>query len=381
MQQEQSLYSGVPGVTLRHIVDAQSGRREWETVHAWVTAMVRHPVNADPDACGLFEGAPAVAYALHLADRPSYASALLTLDHHITTMTRLRLQAAHRRIDRGELPQLREYDLISGLTGLGVHLLTRGNHETLLLETLCYLVRLTEPVAAGHDLLPGWWTGDGPELRPSPRWPGGHGNLGMAHGICGPLAFMSICMRRGITVTGQSEAIRSICTTFDQWCLGSGERPWWPETLSRGEWDTRMPRRGHRPGRPSWCYGTPGIARARQLAALALGDAPLQHHAEAALAACAIDEQQLAQLTDASLCHGWAGLVRTVQRAAADAGPDSTLSSRLPRLHDQMYDYLEQTGSPPPGLMEGMDGVHLTQLDSVNTASVQRWDACLLLDG
>ncbi|MFE7751382.1 lanthionine synthetase C family protein [Streptomyces sp. NPDC057428] len=385
MRREQSLYSGAPGIALRHSADAQAGRGGWEAVHEWVTAMVRHPVNADPDTCGLFEGAPAVAYALHLADRPSYAPALETLDRHIVAMTRLRLRAAHRRIDREEFPRLREYDLISGLTGLGVYLLTRGGHDTLLLEILCYLVRLTEAVTADHDLLPGWWTGDGPELRPSVEWPDGHCNLGLAHGICGPLAFMAICMRRGLTVPGQARAIRYICTTLDQWCLGTGDRPWWPETLSRREWKTRVPRRNG-PGRPSWCYGTPGIARARQLAALALGNAPLQHHAEAALVACVTDERQLSRLTDASLCHGWAGLVRTVQRTAADAGPGSTLGELLPGLHARMRDHLEQSGlhrSAPraAGLMEGAAGIHLTPLDTVGAAPISRWDACLLLCG
>ncbi|MEK8144023.1 lanthionine synthetase LanC family protein [Streptomyces sp. M10(2022)] len=217
---------------------------------------------------------------------------------------------------------------MSGLTGLGVYLLTRGGHDTLLLGVLRYLVKLTEPVTADPDLLPGWWTGDGPELRPSPRWPGPrqprygtrylrsarlHGDLHAA----------------GLAVPGQARAIRSICTTLDQWCLGTGERLWWPELLSRDEWRTRIPRR-HGPGRPSWCYGTPGIARARQLAALALGDALLQHRAEMALAACVTDERQLAQLTDASLCHGWAGLVRAVQRAATDAGPNSGLGRPCP---------------------------------------------------
>ncbi|MFJ8173641.1 lanthionine synthetase C family protein [Streptomyces sp. NPDC094473] len=383
LRQEQSLYAGAPGTALRHIADAQAGRGGWEALHAWVTTMVRHPVNADPDACGLFEGAPAIAYVLHLADRPPYAPALLTLDHHIAAMTRVRLRAAHERIARKELPRLREYDLISGLTGLGVHLLTRGGHDALLLEVLDYLVALTDPVpATGHGVLPGWWTGDGPGLRPSPRWPDGHGNLGLAHGICGPLAFLAITLRRGIAVPGQAGAIRSICAALDQWCFGTQGRPWWPETLSLDEWKARTPRRQQGPGRPSWCYGTPGIARARQLAALALGDAALQHHAEAALAACVTDEQQLARLTDASLCHGWAGVVRTVQRAAADAGPGSALGASLPGLRARMRDCLGQSGPPPPGLMEGADGVRLTQLDTgVNTAPISRWDACLLLDG
>lgn len=39
-----------------------------------------------------------------------------------------------------------------------------------------------------------------------------------------------------------------------------------------------------RPARPSWCYGTPGLARARQLAGLALRDLARQEAAEHALA-------------------------------------------------------------------------------------------------
>ncbi|MGW1887767.1 lanthionine synthetase C family protein [Streptomyces sp. NPDC001970] len=381
MQWEQSLYSGAPGIALRHIANAQAGRGGWDTVHEWVTAMVRHEVNADPDACGLFEGAPAVAYTLHLADRPPYGAALEALDHHIANVTRLRLRAAHERIDRGELPRLREYDLISGLTGLGVYSLTRTSQHPLLPEVLSYLVRLTEPVRADGELLPGWWSGDGPELRPSPRWPGGHGNFGLAHGITGPLALLAISMRRGIIVPGHAEAIRYICTSLDQWCVSTEEGTWWPGTLSREEWKSRTANR-RVPERPSWCYGTPGIARALQLAALALGDLARQRSAEAALAACTTDEHQLAKLTDASLCHGWAGLIRTVQRAADDAGPESPLAGALPLLRGRMRDHLNRVGPPTGGLMEGADGVRLTQLDTaVNAAPVPRWDACLLLDG
>ncbi len=40
------------------------------------------------------------------------------------------------------------------------------------------------------------------------------------------------------------------------------------------------------PARPSWCYGTPGIARAGQLAGIATGDAHRQHRYEEALVRC-----------------------------------------------------------------------------------------------
>ncbi|WP_351230061.1 lanthionine synthetase C family protein [Streptomyces sp. NPDC002133] len=379
-QWEQSLYSGAPGIALLHITNAHVGRGGWDTVHEWVTAMVRHEVNADPTVCSLFEGAPAVAFALHIADRPAYAPALASLDVHIANVTRQRLQAAHKRIDRGELPRLREFDIISGLTGLGAYHLAR--QQPLVRDVVSYLVRLTAPLRSRGELLPGWWSGDGPELHPSPTWPGGHGNFGLAHGITGPLAFLATCMRRGVTVPGHADAIRYICAALDQWRHGDGEGAWWPETISRDEWKARTVHR-HGPGRPSWCYGTPGIARTQQLAALTLGDEPRQRTAEAALAACVTDEQQLAQLTDASLCHGWAGLIRTLQRAAHDAGPDSALAGALPMLRARMRDHLNRAGPPASvGLMEGTEGVHLAQLDTaVNAMPTPHWDACLLLDG
>lgn len=48
---------------------------------------------------------------------------------------------------------------------------------------LRYLVELTQPLRMPGRTLPGWWCATGPAGRPDPRWPGGHANLGMAHGI------------------------------------------------------------------------------------------------------------------------------------------------------------------------------------------------------
>ena len=59
--------------------------------------------------------------------------------------------------------------------------------------------------------------------------------------------------------------------------------------------------------------GTPGLARAQQLAALALGDRARQQAAEDALARCLADPVQLARISDPALCHGWAGLLLTAK--------------------------------------------------------------------
>ncbi len=322
------------------------------------------------------KGAPAVAFVLRAADQPAYAATLGTLDSHIATLTRHRLDRAHERIERGQLPKLREFDLINGLTGIGVYLLQAEDTE-LLQDVLSYLVRLVEPRTVDGRKLPGWWTGNGPADQSSREWPGGHANLGLAHGIAGPLALLASTMTHGVTVHGHTEAIERIDAFLARWRCGTRSRPWWPGMISLTEWTTgTIGQPG--PQRPSWCYGTPGLARAQQLAALALGDPQRQRRAENALAGCIADEEQLSQLGDGSLCHGWAGLVQTTRRVAADAGPDSELAALLPLLHTRLEQHLHSQRPPTcDGLLEGAAGIALTRHNTA--APVSRWDACLLI--
>jgi hypothetical protein len=66
-----------------------------------------------------------VAFVLHTAAHPAYAAMLAALDGHINDLTTLKLAAAYQRMDCRELTRPIEYDLISGLTGLGVYHLVR----------------------------------------------------------------------------------------------------------------------------------------------------------------------------------------------------------------------------------------------------------------
>ena len=130
-----------------------------------------------------------------------------------------------------------------------------------------------------------------------------------------------------------------------------------------------------RPRRPSWCYGTPGLVRAQQLAGLALADHDRQRAAEHALAGCLTDPGQLAQLTDPALCHGWAGVLLTAWHAAADAGtPDIT--SQLPMLIDAVLQHAPGCGHR--GLIEGSAGIALT-LHTITTPAGTGWESCLLI--
>lgn len=376
-----SLGRGIAGTALLHIERAHLGQGSWATAHEYVASMTSVPIEVHRTN-SLFSGAPAVAYVLHTAGRTAYAKALSTLDNHIERITRDQLHHAHERIDRGQLPALREFDLISGLTGLGAYQLRRHGGGDLLKAILSYLVRLCEPIILDGRELPGWWTSNDTADLPSDHCPGGHGNLGMAHGITGPLTLMACASRRGVQVSGQNEAIQTICAWLDQWRHGIGLDAWWPGTVALHELEADALRHSG-PQRPSWCYGTPGIARAQQLAGIALGDQALQRLAESALIGCITDDTQLDQLGDASLCHGWAGVVQTTWRSAADAGPHSALTSELAQLTSRLDTFARAEGARQDAeLMEGISGVHLVQITTAsNVHHTSAWDGCLLLDG
>jgi hypothetical protein len=245
---------------------------------------------------------------------------------------------------------------------------------------LGYLVRLTQPVTDGQPL-PGWWTLTGPTGRIDAEFPGGHGNFGLAHGICGPLAILAHSQRRGISVDGQLDAIITICSWLDAWSIDTGTGYHWPYLITRSELTSQRAHVHHSGAkrRPSWCYGTAGIARCLQLAALALDDTTLRSSAERALVSALIDPMQRALTTDASLCHGYAGLARIAAHAATDA-TEPTAS----RLRTLVPELLAQAAAQPtttmPGLLEGAAGIALAALGPVTGAPVApSWDTFLLI--
>jgi hypothetical protein len=352
-----------------HIERALSGVPGWQAAHDWLTEATSDGLSIGTDA-SLFHGAPALAFALHAARPASYVPARQVLDTGVSLVIKDRLSAAHARLAHRKRPRLAEFDLISGLTGLGAHLQRHRPDHHLVRAILSYLVRLTEPI----DGLPGWWTLSSPD-RTTAYSAGGHGNNGMAHGISGPLSLLSSTARSGTAVPGQTEAIDRICAWLDSWQQDHHGSPWWPETVSLTD-HQRQKTSQNGPGRPSWCYGTPGIARALQLASLATGDRARHRTAQAAMAGCLDDTLQLERITGQGLCHGSAGLFMTVT-AFADETADPT---DLPL--DQVASLLVNgtADSSAVGFLTGSAGYALAlHALAASAPPATRWDACLLL--
>lgn len=377
----QSLTKGAAGIALLHIERAHAGNGTWQQAHRWIMNAVTGQVSAT-DTTGLYLGAPAITLMLDSAAAGTtrrYRDALADVDGHVAALAHRRAEAGMTRISAGELPGFREYDVFFGLSGIGALLLRRDPGGSAMERVLDYLVALSRPLRFEGQVLPGWWVGHDPHHRFSSAYRNGHGNLGAAHGVSGPLALLSQAMRRGITVDGHCEAIATICEWLDAWQQDGDSGPWWPEWITLADLRRGRPSQPG-PARPSWCYGTPGIARAGQLAGIATGDARRQQTYEQALVQCLDSPAQQARITDGGLCHGWAGIYQTVWRAARD-GRTPKLADHLPRLAENLEHQARSGPAAGPGLLDGAAGTALALHTATHdVAPTSGWDACLLID-
>ncbi|MEV0577203.1 lanthionine synthetase C family protein [Streptomyces sp. NPDC050392] len=345
----QDLSEGALGMALLDIE-----RHDLSTARRHLAQATARGVSTGSNA-SLFHGAPALEFVLaraHGAGDDVRAAVDRVVD--------ARLAAAHRRQAAGALPHLAEWDLIRGLTGLAALLLSRPIAPRLP-DMLSCLVALAHPARGDGRMLPGWWSAVGPD---GTEMTGGHSNNGMAHGIAGPLAVLSLALRAGVSVPGQEEAIG----TFAIWLDLHGTHYWSTAAhLDVGQ------RPEAEPARQSWCYGQPGIARAQQLAALALGDPARRQAAEDSVETILTDPQQLARITDSTLCHGWAGLLTLTRAVAADSPEPARFTHIVQDLHRRLAADWEHL--PKPGFLEGRAGAQLA-LHDTGTAG---WTRALLL--
>ncbi|MGH3999441.1 MAG: lanthionine synthetase C family protein [Pseudonocardiaceae bacterium] len=323
------------------------------------------PLVTGEDACLQF-GAPALAYVLHVAAEQSaaadrrYRVVRSHLDDLVVQHTQKRLGRAMDRIRAGLPTAFREYDLLHGLAGLGrLHLLCHPDHD-ITAEVLAYLVKLTLPVPGVGDR-PGWWVW---HHHSNLNTPGGHANAGIAHGITGPLAVLSIAIAQGVRIPGDTDAVERILAWLDQQRIEDHTGAWWRRWP--GDEDGRT-------GQTYWCYGTPGIARAEQIAALTIGDADRAERAERTHLACLTAARRHPQPNDPSLCHGVAGLLQTTRRIAADSSCPERLDAEIVCLHTTIQEAASPQGD---GLLVGSPGLLLAR-DHPPAASPAAWDACL----
>jgi hypothetical protein len=335
---------------------------------------------------GLFSGLGGIVLAVAALSRfgTRYRRALPVLDGELASLAR---RAAARLADDRPGRMVSDFDLVSGVSGLVAGLLGRDPHRSLA-PLLTALVTLATPTGGA----PRWATppellGD-PSMRSS--YPYGNLNCGLAHGIPGPLAALALALKAGHRVPGQAEAVRCLADWLttnradDQWGVN------WPAAIPLPAPDgTTAPPRPV-PARCSWCYGTPGVARALWHAGEALDDQRLRALAVEAMTDVLARPAASRYLNSATFCHGVSGLLQVVLRFAHDTRlPQFTAGAT--QLVDQVLAGFEPdrpvgyTALGPdsirldrPDLLDGAAGVSMVLL-AASTDTEPAWDRAFLL--
>jgi hypothetical protein len=256
-------------------------------------------------------------------------------------------------------------------------------------------------MALGDDGIPNWYTPNDLLGREEIRtlYPQGNLNLGLAHGIPGPLAFLSLAHRARVPVPDLPDAIGHLANWIcrhrfdDEWGIN------WPTAVPvvpNGPESTMRLRVGESnsapggPSRSAWCYGSPGIARALWLAGEALDEDEYRHVAVSAMQAVFRRPIRARQIDSPTFCHGVAGLLAIALRFANDQD-GQLFSNEIADLVRQILDAyqpdsllgfknIESSGHQieQPGLLDGAPGVALVLL-AASTNAEPVWDRLFLL--
>ncbi len=271
-----------------------------------------------------------------------------------------------------------QYDLISGLAGVGVYLLERGDAPV----ARAVLDRLIGHLLATREVTPHgstWHTR--PDLLPARQramYPDGYYNCGVAHGVPGVIALLG-------RVAPLDPKYRALAEDVLRWLDHEATDGRYPSWFAAG--DSRIP------ARTAWCYGDPGVAVAMWGARERLG---LSVEPARALAErCTTRSLAESYVEDAGICHGAAGLAHLFNRCfqASDA-PVFRDAARTwfghvlaMRRADGLGGFLAWTEGPDgepawlpaTSLLEGATGIALALLAALEP-NEPSWDRLLLAD-
>jgi lantibiotic biosynthesis protein len=246
----------------------------------------------------LYGGFTGVAWAAELVDRlldPDADDRSEAVDDAL-----LRLLS---RTDRWSGP----YDLVVGLTGLGVYALQRYPRPVAIEILRRVVERLHE--SAQHDehgLY--WWTPPAEILDEESRkqYPSGRADLGVAHGMAGAVALLGCICGAGVEQATARPLLEGAVSWLLAHSLPAEAGPTFPVWVA--------PAFQPLPARCAWCYGDPGIAAALLLAARGVGDAGWERAAVALACRAAERPASATGVVNANFCHGAAGLAHLYNR-------------------------------------------------------------------
>jgi len=332
-------------------LDGLFRNENWDAaIHSYVLKMKEILENKGLFSLSLFGGVAGMAFALQTASRGGsrYQKMLASLNTHIIKLIDESYFLPLENNLRTDQPSpMALYDVIQGITGIGIYCLSNKQDAFLSLtakKIVEYLVRLSSPLNLEGRTIPGWYVPASLQFlkEDKDKYPQGNFNLGLAHGIPGVLAFLSIALLRGIEVMGQKEAIEVIAAWIkkhrhehDRSFFWGTHIPFEVEMKKSADTVFSITKKN------GWCYGRTGVARSLFLAGKALHCEQLKSYATDSFCSIFRQSRHEWQLPSPSFCHGISGLLMTTWKMYQDTH-SSFLKNQVTNLQEILLEYYRE---------------------------------------
>lgn len=389
------LAGGLPGIcVLLGELDKQFPEEEWDLKgHELLVQIQKVLASTGSISLSLFSGWAGVGFATYSLSKGKtrYTNFLKQINHLIINNLDLMIKDCVLNLDNGV--RMSDFDVVLGLSGIGRYLLLFKEEPEIrikLEEILDYMVKLSQDNEVYGLIIPNWHIPQDNlflEVEKKDN-PNGNFNLGLAHGIPGPLALLVKAKDEGVSVEGHDDAIRRIVSWLLKWKQEDNYGPIWPFVVSWEELKEGIKVVSRH--REAWCYGSPGLARTLWMAGNSLGEESWKELAKRSfVATCSRPIEQWAIFAP-TFCHGYTGLLQILHRMAIDTGEEEFFLCR-DRLIDRILDMYNSEFpfgfydiNPDnkivhePGLLEGATGSALALLSLLKN-DPSEWDSIFLI--
>ncbi|MFA6213071.1 MAG: lanthionine synthetase C family protein [Candidatus Obscuribacterales bacterium] len=333
----------------------------------------------------MFEGTTGIGMAAQLLHErfPRYASLLSSIDHVINK------HCASLLIDircSKSIPE-ESFDLISGLSGIARYFICRANAGVAQPQLAPLLQVLIDLSAIDGQGIPEYKTKPQDLVGSLSNYKFGLVNLGLAHGIAGPLTIMSLAIESKLEIPMLKIATKRLVQFFvdniseDEFGLG------WPGLLPLNE-EQQIAYGGGELG-SSWCYGSASIAQAVGRAVNAVETPEFVSVTTAATSAAVRRSLKNNDLHSLTLCHGKAGLFLNLLHAFNDGACEYEIESARIVFDDLLNGFDADTAFgfqnnekgtciDDPKFLSGSIGIGLVLIAAMQDTE-PLWDRMLLL--
>lgn len=289
-----------------------------------------------------------------------------------------------RDLNKAKFCFMRDYDVISGVSGILSYTLNQSELRLVNAEIKDYLIFRCQNILLGKENVPGFYIPKENQFIEEDKkiFKNGNFNLGMAHGV--PGIVISLCKIYNQNRDWKTEEAIRKCANFLVMFLDETEVRWGAYVSFEEYLEGKIKNVATR---DAWCYGTPGVSYALYVAGVSIKE---NRYKDIAVRAMMSVTKNLQGIYSPTFCHGFAGVAYIFLRFYQMTNiKEFKIFAEF--LKNEIWKYYDETNpvgfkniehsqsTDQIGLLSGVSGILLVLL-AFEDIHRTRWDAAFQLD-